>query len=122
MMPPTKFTIEALFAEAGPAKPVPVPLSEPVSAVQSISLSSSARPTNRLGVWECSPGVWRRQVVQAEFCHFLSGRAIFYPDEGEPIAIGAGDVVHFPENSAGHWDILEQCRKIFLVFDEGPTP
>jgi len=117
-MPSTQFNIDALFAEAGPAKPVPVPVGEVVSMVTSISRSSMARPANRLGVWECTPGIWRRQVVQAEFCHFLSGRAIFRPDDGDPITIGAGDVVHFPENSTGVWEIIETCRKVFFVFDE----
>ncbi len=54
----------------------------------------------------------------AEFCHFLSGRAIFTPEEGEPVIFGAGDVAHFPENSRGVWEIVETSRKIFMLLDE----
>ncbi|MBB3359881.1 MULTISPECIES: cupin domain-containing protein [unclassified Novosphingobium] len=119
-MKPVIFQPETLLYTAE-GKPVPAPLGDPVSIVRSASLTSSARATNRIGVWECSPGRWRRQIVQAEFCHFLEGRATFTPDTGEAIEIKAGDVVHFPENSLGVWDIHETSRKIFMVFDEEPS-
>jgi len=119
-MTATLFKPEILMSTAV-GKPVPQPLGEPVSVVRSASLVSSARSSNRIGVWECSPGRWRRQIVQAEFCHFVEGSATFTPDAGEPIEIVAGDVVHFPENSLGVWDIHETCRKIFMVFDEETT-
>ncbi len=114
------FKPEALISTAV-GKPVPAPLDEPISIVRSASLTSSARSSNRIGVWECTPGRWRRQIVQAEFCHFLEGRATFTPDTGDAIEIVAGDVVHFPENSLGIWDIHETSRKIFMVFDEEPA-
>lgn len=114
----TLFNVASLFETAPPPKAVPVPLGEPVSTVCSISLPSSSRASTRLGVWECTPGRWVRQVKQAEFCHFLSGKAIFTPEDGEPITLGAGDVAHFPENSRGVWEILETSRKVFMVLDE----
>lgn len=36
------------------------------------------------GIWECSPGVFRREVTQREFSHFLEGYCTFVPDEGSP--------------------------------------
>lgn len=86
--------------------------------MRSIAINSPARATNRFGIWECSPGTWRRQIAAAEFCHFLAGRATFTPDGGTAIEIVAGDVVHFPEKSFGEWTIIEPSRKIFLIFDE----
>ncbi|KKI22848.1 cupin domain-containing protein [Sphingomonas sp. Ag1] len=118
-MSATTFNVTELFAGAPEPKDVPVPLGTPVSQVRSIALPSSSRPTTRLGVWECTPGRWVRQVVQAEFCHFLSGHAVFTPEGGgDPITLRAGDVAHFPANSRGHWDIVETSRKVFMVFDE----
>lgn len=113
-----KFRPEELARRLGEPVPVPVPLGTPVSQVRSQSLSSSANPKTRVGLWECSPGRWRRQVVQAEFCHFLAGECTFIPDEGAPIDIAAGDVVYFPPKSGGIWEIRSPSRKIFIVFDE----
>ena len=47
------------------------------------------------GIWECTPGKFIREVVQAEFVTFLSGKCIFHPDNGDPIAIKAGDVLFY---------------------------
>jgi uncharacterized cupin superfamily protein len=71
------------------------------------------------GVWECTPGDFVREIVQAELTTFLSGRAIFHPEEGEPIEILAGDVLYFPENTRGTWEALEAVRKAYLCFDLG---
>lgn len=67
------------------------------------------------GVWECSPGRWRRQVMQQEFCHFIQGRCTFIPDVGAPIEIEAGDALLFPANTAGIWDISETVRKSYVL-------
>lgn len=115
-----KFRPEDLAGGSGEPVPVPVPLGEPVSQVLSRSIASSSNPRTRVGVWECTPGRWRRQVMQAEFCHFLAGECTFTPDQGEPIEVRAGDVLYFPPQSTGVWDILSASRKIFIVFDEGP--
>lgn len=111
------FAPEALLAQAPAAAPVPEPLGEPVARVRSVAAPSAAG-ASRHGVWECSPGVWRRQIVQAEFCHFLEGTAIFRPDGGEPVRISAGETAFFPAGSLGVWEILTPCRKVFVVFAE----
>ncbi len=113
-----QFRPDELARQFGAPAAVPVPLGQPVSQVQSKSINSMTTPATRAGVWECSPGKWRRQVTQAEFCHFLSGECTFTPDNGAPIEIKAGDVLYFPENSTGIWDIRTQSRKIFIVFNE----
>jgi uncharacterized protein len=116
-MPLAHFKLDDAMARLGSAKTVAEPVSEPASMVRSLSVPGGN--STKLGVWECTPGRWVRQVKQAEFCHFLSGRAVFEPDDGSPgIQLGAGDVVFFPENSAGVWDIAETSRKIFIVFNE----
>jgi uncharacterized cupin superfamily protein len=97
---------------------VPVPIGNPIPEVRTsvAALNSTAR--TRGGIWECSPGKFQRQVAQAEFCHFLEGECTFTPEGGETIEIGAGDVVFFPPNSKGVWDIRKPSRKVFIVFDE----
>lgn len=105
---------------AGAIAPVPQPLGAPVSLVRSAAIAGAGE--SRHGVWHCTPGIWRRQVVQAEFCYFLSGEAIFRPDSGEPIYICGGQAAYFPPESKGVWEILCDSEKIFNVFDEAGAP
>ena len=110
-----KFRPEELFASLGEGKPVPAPVGEPVSQVRSTSQTSDSAPGTRTGVWECTPGRWRRQIVEQEFCHFISGRGTFTPDGGETIAFQAGDAFLLPQNSLGVWDIQETVRKTYVI-------
>lgn len=95
--------------------PVPVPLGEPISQVRGLVLSENADGSSA-GVWECTPGKWVRQIMDAEVSTFLKGKAIFTPEGGEPIHISAGDVVYFPANSKGNWEIIETTRKTYLCY------
>ena len=69
------------------------------------------------GIWECTPGKFTREVMQAELTTFLQGHAIFHPEIGDPIEIKAGDVLFFPENSKGTWEIIETVRKAYLCYN-----
>jgi uncharacterized protein len=104
--------------ELGQPIPVPQPVGEPVPAVRTQVVASSTNSRTRNGVWECSPGKFRRVVTQAEFCHFLEGECTFTPDKGESIEIRPGDLLFFPPNSMGVWDIRSTTRKVFVVFDD----
>jgi uncharacterized cupin superfamily protein len=92
--------------------PVAEPVGERIGRVR--GRSALDRPV-RVGVWECSPGRWRRRVMEPEFAHFVAGYAIFTPDDGEPMVIQAGDAVWFPANTTGTWDITEKLRKTYVV-------
>lgn len=93
--------------------PAAVPLGEPVAQIT--ETCEAHENTCESGVWECTPGKWRRQITQQEFCHFITGRCTFTPDKGEPIEINAGDALMFPENSLGVWDIHETVRKSYIL-------
>lgn len=95
------------------SNPVAVPLSEPVAVASTTSVERSDGVET--GVWECTPGRWRRQIVQQEFCHFIAGRCTFTPDGGEPIEIAAGDALMLPANTLGVWDIQETLRKTYVL-------
>ncbi|WP_263263796.1 cupin domain-containing protein [Pseudomonas sp. RIT-PI-S] len=97
----------------GEASPVAVPIGEPVAKVASRGVERDDGV--EAGVWECSPGRWRRQIVQQEFCHFIQGRCTFTPDDGEPIEIQAGDALMFPANTTGIWDVQETVRKSYVL-------
>ncbi|EIK96209.1 hypothetical protein PMM47T1_12993 [Pseudomonas sp. M47T1] len=92
---------------------VALPLGEPVATV---SVTCVERTDGvETGIWECTPGRWRRQIAQQEFCHFTTGRCTFTPDGGEPLHIVAGDALMMPANTCGVWDIQETCRKTYVL-------
>lgn len=93
--------------------PVAVPLGEPV-AITSVTCVERSDGVET-GIWECTPGRWRRQIVQQEFCHFIQGRCTFTPDDGDPLTIEAGDALMLPANSLGTWDIQETVRKTYVL-------
>mgnify|MGYP006209176573 CR=1 FL=1 len=95
------------------SNPVAVPLGEPLAVTSTTSVERSDGVET--GVWECSPGRWRRQIVQQEFCHFVAGRCTFTPDGGETIEIRAGDALMMPANTLGIWDIQETVRKTYVL-------
>ncbi|MGI4985784.1 MAG: cupin domain-containing protein [Janthinobacterium lividum] len=79
-----------------------------------------ARDLNRedgfaTGLWETTPGRFRRQSPKAEMMHVLVGSCTFTPDDGEPVVINAGDTVYFPAHTAGTWDVTSTLRKVFAV-------
>lgn len=96
--------------------PVSVPIGQPVAHLKCFEAVVLKANQVEAGVWECSPGVWRRQVLSAELCHFVSGHAFFTPEGGEQFEIKAGDAVFFPPNSRGVWDVRETIRKSYVTF------
>lgn len=97
--------------------PVQVPLSAPASRLIGRKYLNDAPGIDSMGIWECSPGRWQRTIMEEEFAHFISGRARFIPEVGEPIEIRGGDSIWFPKNSRGTWEILETCRKVYVIID-----
>jgi uncharacterized protein len=93
---------------------VAVPVGEPIAKLRGKILSKNA-DGSEAGLWECTPGKWVRQVMDAEFCTFISGRAIFTPENEAPFEIHAGDIVYFPRSSKGTWEILETLRKTYIT-------
>eukprot|EP01030_Chromulinospumella_sphaerica_P020767 gene20767-20692_t len=67
------------------SNPVAVPLGTPVAVASTLSVERNDGVET--GIWECTPGRWRRQIVAQEFCHFIQGRCTFTPDDGETLHI-----------------------------------
>jgi uncharacterized cupin superfamily protein len=110
-----KFQPASLVDDLGAASPVPVPVKLPASQIRLKSFAG-ADDVTETGLWECTPGVWRRQVTLSEFCYFLEGHCTFTPDGGEAIEISAGDAVYFPAHTLGVWNVQSLLRKVYVVF------
>lgn len=106
-----------LAATASLALPAAVPAKVPVGTPLAEAATHAVEGPGGLltGVWECTPGRFRRQVLEREFSHFISGHCFFEPDGGEPIELRPGDAVLFPANCQGTWDVRETVRKSFLI-------
>ncbi|WP_395021130.1 cupin domain-containing protein [Dongia sp.] len=93
--------------------PVKEPFGEVIARLRGKAGTREGEPD--CGIWECSPGRWRRQVKEAEFTHILAGRCTFTADDGQRIEIAAGDTLYFPAMSMGIWDIQETVRKVYIL-------
>jgi uncharacterized cupin superfamily protein len=89
---------------------------EPVGAVVPALRGRESRESPEIGVWESSPGRFRRQVKGAEFMHFVAGWARFHSDTGQTVEIRAGDAVYFPANTSGTWEVIETLRKTYAIW------
>ena len=96
---------------------VGLPLSDPPCALRGFKLTALRGHAVEAGVWECSPGRYRRQVARSETMHILSGSAVFTPDDGEALTLQAGDVFFFDCQTNGVWDVTTALRKIYLLYD-----
>jgi uncharacterized cupin superfamily protein len=68
------------------------------------------------GTWEATPGTFARAIINAEFCHFIRGRATFVTEEGRRFQFEAGDAAYFPPRTRGTWTIHETLRKTYCIW------
>ncbi|WP_244818270.1 cupin domain-containing protein [Caballeronia sp. Lep1P3] len=68
------------------------------------------------GVFECSPGTYRRSVKQAEVMHFIAGAGTFTPDGEDTIHFESGDTLFFEANTEGLWQVAQTMRKVYVIF------
>jgi len=98
--------------------PVKVPVGDgPVAQLYGKHLELDPANGTETGVWECTPGVWRRQVTQSESCTFVKGHAFFHADSGETLELKPGVAVFFPAKTTGIWDVRETLRKVYMTVE-----
>ncbi|MBS3651821.1 cupin domain-containing protein [Pseudaminobacter sp. 19-2017] len=67
------------------------------------------------GIWESTPGKWRIQYDEWEFCHILSGVSIITEDGGEARTVKAGDSFVLKPGFKGTWEVIETTRKEYVI-------
>jgi uncharacterized cupin superfamily protein len=97
------------------ASPPPVG-SHPSPKLASKEAYASTDGAVRTGTWEATPGTFARAVVDAEFSHFISGRASFVTEGGQVFEFRGGDAAYFPPRTRGIWTIHETLRKTYCVW------
>jgi len=94
---------------------VDAPLSEPVCTLKGKAVELDGTENLSTGIWECTPGKFRRGVTRGEVMHILSGECTFTPDGEKPLHINAGDTLFMSPNTNGIWDIKSTVRKVYTL-------
>jgi uncharacterized cupin superfamily protein len=62
--------------------------------------------------------IWEKEVSEfpwrydaEETCYFLEGDVVVTPEGGEPVQVGRGDLVTFPEGMSCTWRIGKDVKK-----------
>ena len=69
------------------------------------------------GRWTSTPGKWRVRYTESELCVMTSGRVIIKSDDGASNQFATGDAFVIPAGFSGTWTVLEDCTKIYAIFE-----
>lgn len=67
------------------------------------------------GIWESTPGKWRIEYDEWEFCHILSGVSVIAEEGGEARTVRAGDSFVLRPGFKGSWEVVETTRKEYVI-------
>ncbi len=69
------------------------------------------------GYWSATRGKWRIRYTENELCVMTSGRVVLQNEGGQRWEFAAGDAFVVPAGFSGTWEVLEDCTKIYAVFE-----
>lgn len=67
------------------------------------------------GIWEATPGKWRVEYDEWEFCHILAGVSILTEDDGASRTVRAGASFIIRPGFRGSWEVIETTRKAYVI-------
>lgn len=70
-----------------------------------------------VGRWSATRGKWRVHYTENELCVMTSGRVTLESLQGERSSFGPGDAFVVPAGFEGTWEVVEDCSKIYAVFE-----
>ena len=73
------------------------------------------------GRWAATRGKWRVRYTENELCVMTAGRVVIESDAGERSTFGPGDAFVVPAGFTGTWEVLEDCAKIYAIFESTHT-
>jgi uncharacterized cupin superfamily protein len=74
------------------------------------------------GIWAATRGRWTVRYTEHEFCHLLAGRVVLTNETGERMEFTRGDSFVVPAGFTGTWEVLEECRKLYAIFEPRRAP
>lgn len=70
------------------------------------------------GIWEGEVGCWTVAYTEHEYCEILAGVSVITDEAGGRLRVAAGDRFVIPAGFRGTWEVLEACRKVYVVFEQ----
>ena len=70
------------------------------------------------GVWEGEVGQWLVNYTEHEYCEIVQGVSVLRDGDGNAKTLRVGDRFVIPAGFKGTWEVLEPCRKIYVVFEQ----
>ena len=70
------------------------------------------------GLWEGEPGQWTIRYTEHEYCEILQGVSVIRDEQGNAKTVRAGDRFVIPAGLVGTWEVLETCRKVYVMFEQ----
>jgi uncharacterized protein len=69
------------------------------------------------GRWASTRGKWRVRYTENELCVITAGRVVIESESGERSSFGPGDAFVVPAGFVGTWEVLEDCSKVYAIFE-----
>lgn len=69
------------------------------------------------GRWSSTRGTWRVRYTENELCVMTSGRVVITSEDGAALTFTSGDAFVIPAGFSGTWEVLEDCTKIYAIFE-----
>jgi uncharacterized protein len=69
------------------------------------------------GRWSATRGKWRVRYTENELCVMTAGRVVIEGEAGERHTFASGDAFVVPAGFSGTWEVLEDCSKIYAIFE-----
>lgn len=72
------------------------------------------------GVWESEKGSWKVNYTESEYCEILAGSSVITDENGNTMTVNAGSRFVIPAGFSGTWEVLDSCKKIYVMFEATP--
>lgn len=69
------------------------------------------------GVWEGAIGQWEVNYTEHEYCEIVQGVSVLRDQDGQAKTLRAGYRFVIPAGFKGTWEVLEACRKVYVMFE-----
>lgn len=67
------------------------------------------------GIWQATPGNWRINYDEWEYCHIVEGVSVIAEDGGEARTVSAGNSFMLRPGFKGTWEVVETTRKEYVI-------